>query len=270
MEIIILALGLIALAVFLFIRHQKQYRLIKDMRSLGLSTVQEVLQTWEEMQLSIGPRSYRHFIELRGNPNTDSPIIGEFSKRPCVYCHSEIRREYEELVTNRDSQGRMRQHWERREEVISDNTNRLNFSLSDNTGAVDISVQGAHFFPIKVLDRFEQGDSQHKIPVSGISIGNRGTRTLGFRYLEEIIPINQPIYVLGEANDRDGTLQVSLPENQDSEAKRFIISAKSEEALTQELESSNKSMLIGAIIAFVIALTIIVFFISQANTQVDF
>ncbi|HEQ71669.1 MAG TPA: E3 ubiquitin ligase, partial [Spirochaetia bacterium] len=80
--------------------------------------------------------------------------------------------------------------------------------------------------------------------LSGLTMG-AGTRTLGYRYEEEAIPVGKNLYVLGEAVDAGGELAIQKPA--DKKAK-FIISVKSEEELVRKAQSSMTALwVIGAI-----------------------
>ncbi len=104
------------------------------------------------------------------------------------------------------------------------------------------------------MDRFEEGEQPEQgaeinfggfgfhFAVSGGS--NSNTRTLGYKFHESILPLERPVYLLGEVSDSSDTLLVHQPVEK---GKKFIISTKSEEELLRSAGSAIQWLLIGGI-----------------------
>lgn len=112
------------------------------------------------------------------------------------------------------------------------------------------------------MSKFEKGDNPSGLNVNlgGLKIGLGGAgssdyRSIGYEYLEEGIKMGADLYVLGDANDRDGALKVSKPKDS---KQPFIVSTKSEDELTAGLGSAIKGLKIGAFVCFGLGAVIII------------
>ena len=78
-----------------------------------------------------------------------------------------------------------------------------------------------------------------------INLGH-GERTIGFRHVEGILPVDAPVYVLG-AIQEDGSIGAPDPES----GNRFVVSHRSEEELTRQLGKDARLLgLVAAGLAF--------------------
>jgi len=113
----------------------------------------------------------------------------------------------------------------------------------------------------KVYSDFKTGE----LGGSRISIGSfsitlpsvasvSGRRTIGYEYEESIIPVNRDIYILGEAADSSGEVQMQKPSDKKN---KYIVSIKSEEELKRGIQGSMTAMLIGGIISEIGGVTLL-------------
>ena len=104
------------------------------------------------------------------------------------------------------------------------------------------------------MEKFERGDNMNSglnLKLGGLNINlgstNNGHKTIGYNYREIGIRMNTDLYVIGDANDRDGVLRVSKPKDK---GQPFIVSTKSEDEIVSGLGSSIKGFKIGAYICW--------------------
>jgi hypothetical protein len=138
--------------------------------------------------------------------------------------------------------------------------------VKDDTGEIKVNPEGAEFVAEKVYSNFQPGDisggsisiGSFRLSLSGLNLGS-GRRTLGYNYEEIAIPVDSDLYILGEAADAGGLLQIRKPTEK---GKKFMISTKSEEELQRSIQGGMTATLIGSIVCAVggialIALTIL-------------
>ena len=156
-------------------------------------------------------------------------------------------REYEETVTKQDSQGRSYRDTQRGSETIASTVRSVSFYLEDSTGRIEVNPDGAQIETVKVLNEFRQGQAAGgMISYGGFSLvmgsqtSNR--RTLGYRYSESILPVDQRVFILGMMSDSSGSLILQKPIKSQHP---FIISLKDEETLTADAGNSAKTAFYG-------------------------
>jgi len=260
MGIALLITGAVIAIVGLFIWMSKSKKEGKSaiLSVTETSTISEINENFESMRSSMGNGSFTHFCEVKGVAHSETPITSELAKKQVVYYSSKVVHEYERLEEKRDTQGKVTKSWVKKSDVVSDNTNWANgFGVKDNSGFIFIDPAKAELHAIQIHSNFEKGepnaDALVKFKIGGISFGigdkTPDKRTIGYRYTETAIPLNQALYVLGDANDREGKLQMSKPK----ESKYpFIVSTKSETELAGDLGSSIKGLKIGAIVCWIV------------------
>ena len=170
-----------------------------------------------------------------------------------------------ERVETRDSEGRIRTSWRRSSDRVSDNRQEAEFHLADGSNRVRIDPRGGSLALARVVERFEQPQAVEQ--GAGLSWGGfslslstfRGSdrRTLGYRFIEEVLALDAPLYALGEACDTDEGLVLRKPEG-DEKKKPYILSMKSERELVRSAESAAKwqriiglGLIVGGIVAAV-------------------
>ncbi|MFN0070027.1 MAG: E3 ubiquitin ligase family protein [Chloroflexota bacterium] len=223
--LIIVGLILIAMAIGLFYAALSTQRKTAAMSALATSSAGSVISLYSGEP-----------AEVRGTLRCESPLTSEFAGEPCAYFSTQLTREYEEQ--ERDSDGRTR--WNRKSESIASSTQRVGFTVEDETGAVRVDPEGADIDALQVVNRFEQ-DHAGGITIGGVSIDLglgtvSGRRILGYRSTEHVLRLDSPVYVIGVVNEEKDI--ASAPAGMKD--RPFIISYRSEEALKSAWQDSAR------------------------------
>ncbi|MBN4072596.1 E3 ubiquitin ligase family protein [Crocinitomix catalasitica] len=220
------------------------------------SDVKDVNELWESMRNSMGDGSFTHFVEIKGVAYSQTPLTSGLSDTQCVYYTSKVVHEYENLENRKDSQGKMQKKWVKKTDTVSENKQWANgFGLKDDTGFIEIEPAKAELHVEQFYSNYEKGEpnknSAINLKIGNFSLGigqkNPSRRTIGYKYTESGIKMNTRLYVLGDANDRDGRLYVS--KSQDKK-QPFIVSTKSEDELVSGLGSAATGLKWGAFICW--------------------
>jgi len=81
-----------------------------------------------------------------------------------------------------------------------------------------------------------------------------GERTIGYRYTESILPVDEAVYVLGTVQESG---EIGAPQSGE-EDHRFVVSHRSEEALGQSLGKTVLWLGVGGIAALVLGVVLLV------------
>jgi hypothetical protein len=258
---IIIGIVLIGLGVYFFFARKKSQLTLFNIKATQTFKTKDIIDLCNAVKEDIGPGCFNKVLEVKGIIKCDNPLVGELSKQKCVYYSMKVTHEYDETYTIRNSQGRSEKRTIRGSEVISSNTQSIHFYVEDDTGRILINPSNAALHTIKAVDRFEtSGGNTGTIKFGQFSFTaparSSGRRTLGYRYVEEIIHVERRVYVIGEASDSTGELMLQLQRNK---KESFIVSLKSEEELIKATEGSIVMYLVGAIIAIIIGIVLIVY-----------
>jgi hypothetical protein len=187
----------------------------------------------------VGGGGFHQRCEVVGQaaPGEGGLIKAPHSGADAVWHHSTVTHRYWEME-ERVVDGQRQRNRVERDETVSDITSAQPFVVSDGTGSVVISPDGANVDkPERVADRFEPQVTQEQLPsgLAGVlgSFLRAGSQsgTLGFRYQEWIIRPGARLYVHGEVSDATGQVAFAKP----SEG-RYIISTRSEEQIVGAAE----------------------------------
>lgn len=223
-----------AIALFFVQRH---YNL--KLRSLKLAdamTTVELHQLADHIAHEIGSGSLRRYVKVSGVITCENPLISELKQMPCVYYTMSVTREYEEDVRKTDSDGKTYWSTERRSQTMSSNSQSTPFFVRDRHGDVQVNPSNAAIDTVSVLDEFRSAGSSSSFSVGAFQMNlnmfsQSGSRTIGYRYKESILPLNRHVLVVGLASDQTSVLQIEQPTES---GKKFFISLKSEASLSQE------------------------------------
>ncbi len=140
-------------------------------------------------------------VEVKGNLRCESPLHSEMAGQSCAYYLSQVIREYQE--TEREAAGDLETR--RRSEVVASNERFAPFAVEDGSGAIGVRGEGAEVDAVEVMNRFER-DTDGGITLGGLTVnlGER-ERTIGYRHVERILPVDAPVYVLGTVQE-DGEI----------------------------------------------------------------
>jgi len=179
--------------------------------------IQEVYKTTKEEMLD-GEFSFP--CELKGSIEADSPVTAPMSGKRGVWYRSTVERQRQETHWTTDKKGRRRKTTRQVWETVSDEKDRCDFHVVDESGRTLVRSSGAEIIGAHIVfDRYE------KEP------GYGDNRVLGHRRQEWLVPVGVPVYALGHVTDRGGELAMQDVDGDD----RYIISLKSERELVEGL-----------------------------------
>jgi uncharacterized membrane protein len=252
---------LLVIGVSLFFVQKQQRHRARSVQLARSVTVAELQRLAGEIANEIGGGNWRDYIKLSGLIRCDRPLTSELKQEACVHYQMSVTREYEATVTKRDSQGKSHRETERGSETIASNQRSQPFYLEDATGRIEVNPDGAQIETIKVLNDFRQeAATGGVISYGGFSVvlgqNPSDRRTLGYRYSESILPVDQRVLVVGMLSDSSGSLIVQKPIQS---SNQFIIALKDEEALTAQASNTAQAAfygMIGCSVAGIILLAI--------------
>jgi E3 Ubiquitin ligase len=240
---ILIAAGLIVVGVILFIMRKKYLDTVMEIKYTQTSKIKDIIDNHKSISADLGKGNYSETVEVKGVSKCAKPLSSEHKKAECVWYKSEIIREYEEDVETTDSNGNRTRETRRGSETVSTIENSTPFEVEDDTGSIKIAISGAEIVAQQIYNDFQPGEYSGRI---NISFGrSSGRRTIGYRYTEQVIAVDQNLYILGEASDKDGQLVIKKPSDK---KKKFIVSVKSEEELIKQYMTTATIMLVGSII----------------------
>ncbi len=256
-------IGLIVLAVILFAVSLSQKNKLYQMQATETLTAKALSDSASDVAGEIGAGSFNQVTEIKGKSVCDNPVTSELAQMECVYYSMRITREYEEDYWDTDAEGRRTRKTRRGSDTVASNVRSTPFYIEDSTGKIKVNPEGCLAVTEKVMSKFEPGErrtgrmkiGRFSLDFGGLSPISGGRRTIGYRYDEEIIPLGRDLYVLGEATDKSGEVQIAKP---DDKKKKFIVSVKSEETLVKSAKSTSVGLMIGSTVSAVAGAVVIV------------
>ena len=191
-------------------------------------------------------------VEVKGTLRCDEPLTSEMAGKTCAYYSSTVTREYLRSDYDDDHDAGS----DRRSEIIAQNVQFAPFMVEDDTGFVGVHAEGAEVDARQVVNRFDRNvGNEGTFSLGGMTVNlGGGERTIGYRYTESILPIDESVYVLGAVQE-GGT--VGAPRS-GGEGHRFVVSHRSEEAHTQSLGKTAFWLGAGGIGAIVVGVVLLV------------
>ncbi len=186
-------------------------------------------------------------VEVKGALRCESPLTSEMSEETCAYYLSQVIREYRE--TDRDSDGRTTTR--QRSEVVASSERFAPFAVEDDSGAIGVRGEDAEVDAMEVVNRFEKDTGgSGTVTLGGLTVNlGGGERTIGYRHVEKVLPVDAPVYVLGPVR-QDGEIAAHDGEGD----SRFIISYRSEEQLEKKYKKDALVLALVALGVFVFGL----------------
>lgn len=206
----------------------------------GAGEIEDVYKTMKEEMID-GDFSFP--CQLKGMIRAENPLKAPLSGKRGVWRRSLVERQRQETSWDTDDQGRRtkrtRQFWE----TVSDETDRCDFYIVDETGRTLVRSRGA-----KIIGEHLVHDRYEKEP------GYGETRVLGHRRREWLIPMDVPVYALGHVTDEGGELAMQHV-GKDS---RYFISLKGERELVEHLGGKVRFWKVGVPIFGVLGVLLII------------
>jgi len=182
--------------------------------------------------------------EVMGSLRVRTPLIAEFSQKPCAYYKSEIERE--ETYYERDSNGR--EERKTRTTTVYSNMQFGQCLVEDATGKVGIDFDGAKVEAIGVVNEPTAAPNTATGLVGGVlsALSNSNAR---YQRKESILPADIPVYVIGEVQP-GGLIGKHA---KDSKNRLFVISHKSKDERTTSLRATARWLLVISLVLFAVA-----------------
>ena len=248
----VIALGGAYLA---FVQKKKSEGQITELKFSKNSTLPDIKNAWKSVaEQGLG---YRDFIETTGKAVTDGQLLSQHGKIPCAYFTATVVREFEKDEMVKDDKGVVQRKTTRGSETVSNQNSPTPLYVEDGGVRVPIDLDGASIDLKDGANRFEPYESNRTYSFWGVSFTvPQGTRTLGFRYAEKIIPLGHPLYIAGEVRESAGNLHIGKPSEK---GKPFIVSVKSEEEVVKSREAGAKAQLWFGIALIVVGVAVAIF-----------
>lgn len=203
-------------------------------------------------------------VEVKGTLRCEQPLTSEMAGKECAYYLSQVVREYEEPNRDDDRTGS-----NRRSETIASNEQFAPFVVEDKTGAVGVRPEEAEVDALQVMNRFERDtEGAPGITLGGLTVnlGNR-ERTIGYRYQENILSVDEPVYVLGIVKE-DG--EIGAPRTEEEKEHQFLISYRSEEQLEKKYQRDARILTLVAVGLFIFGAVFVAVGIAAAAGYIQF
>jgi len=191
-------------------------------------------------QLLDGRFKRETMVEVKGALTIDEPLMAPYTKRECVFFHSQEIDKIERIEYRRTSKG------SRKTRTIVYNTTSerksyQKFYIEDFTGRIEVCPASFEIEGKKVLDR--------EVPRQGASSGFWGTlfKPCGDKIIaditrESILPLHQKAYIIGHYYiGNDGPYIGGCPDK----AKTSLISVQSEEEILKQLRLKSYLYFLG-------------------------
>jgi hypothetical protein len=190
-------------------------------------------------------------VEVKGMLRCEEPLTSEMAEKTCAYYSSTVTREYLRPDHDDDNVGS-----DRRTEIIAQNVQYAPFEVEDDSGSVPVDAEGAEVDARQVMNRFDRNTgNEGTFSLGGVSVNlGGGERTIGYRYTESILPVDESVYVLGTVQEGGG---IGGPTSGE-EGHRFVVSHRSEEAHAQSLGKTALWLGVGGIAALVLGVVLLV------------
>lgn len=252
-------LGVLGIGLFIaltFTRKRLATLLIARPKKVG-----ELEELVRSIGQEIGGGGFKELVEVSGTLTCAQPLTSPLGNKPCVRYSMRVVREYEEDVEERDAQGKVTRRTRRGSETLQSDDQRCDFAVRDTTGELPVSATGADFDGmVQSVSRFENGPGGTSLSFGSFrlsldtAMGAR-RRTLGYRFTEEVFPLDRQVTVIAEASDADGRLALRKGD------MSFVVSTRSRQELVGSAQTQAKVLgvcgtlsLVGAVVLAILGL----------------
>lgn len=243
MGFIIVGVILVTIGISLIFVQRHQNNRAFCIRTARAAKLGNLRQMAEEIAQEVGPGSWREYVKVVGHVVCDRPLTAPLSQQPCVHYQMSVKREYEETVTRQDSSGKSRKETRRSSETMSSDEQSVPFHLKDETGDVEVNLNGCDIETNSVVNDFRPEPAGGMISFGSFSMAigrpNHQRQTLGYRYSESIVPLDRQLTLVATLADQGNKIILRKP---DDNEKHFILSFKTAEELTKEALQQAKTL----------------------------
>lgn len=247
---------LVAIGIGLIFYKKKLEDKLLNVKYFDKSDIKTAVEACEGVSKELGTGHYSQMVKIDASAVMDEPLTGEFSNDECVYFEASAEHEYETLLETKNDKGRTVRNWIDGSELIGRVEEGGQFYLKDNSGEVEIDIQGSE---LTINQSFKQFKSSGRS--KDFSFGtydprsSRDFKSKGYSMLERNIKVGTPLFVIGELHDRNGTPMIGLPSEKDNP---FIVTIHSEKQVIGGLERKTKNFFYGGIACAVAGAALIV------------
>lgn len=171
-------------------------------------------------------------VELKGSAESSDPFTSFLAESRCVQFSWTVEEHWSRTVRESytDSKGRRKTRTRRESgwKTVASGGEEQPFYLEDDAGAVLVRPTGAKLEPLTIFsEHCTRSDGLYYGKGPDISVSNSDHRR---KFTEIGFPIHTPIYVVGQAREREDIVAPEIA--QDAASPMFLISTKSEEQIT--------------------------------------
>jgi hypothetical protein len=245
---ILIVLGIL-LALLVPMKLKNKNIEIKFMQTTPIAELKKILSG----NAAAGLDGYRHYVELKALADSDAPQKTPFSEKEVAYYSADLYQVVEEMQTIKTEKG-SEQRINKSESLVSNQKSTGPMALRDPQSQdkvyIDTTQSGLRLDTVKTLDQFEPAGNMGKYSFFNrqqLKIMGTGARTLGYRMVENVIPIGQSLYVLGDALLEGAKISILRPKDK----KPFMVSTKGKDDIVRSNQSGAKVALVFGILLVV-------------------
>lgn len=185
-------------------------------------------------------------VVIRGGVTCGEPLRSDRTQTPCVHYKLKTLRDYLQSQFRGNFFSTLRES-----EVIAQSERSVPFQVVDETGAIRVEPTGALIDTIQTADEFrpverevERGGNPF---LQVVDLFLAGQQTLGYREIEQVLPLHERVYAVGQAELRGEDLVLTQPEDS---SQPFVISLRSKGQLLDQVrrEALFQGISAGALI----------------------
>lgn len=184
-------------------------------------------------------------VVIRGVVSCEQPLRAERTQTLCVHYKLRTLRDYLQSQFRGNFFSTLRES-----ETISQSQRSVPFQVSDETGAIRVEPTGALIDTLQTADDFrpveQDQDRTRSVFMRVVDLFLAGQQTLGYREIEQVLPLSEQVYVVGQAELRGEDLILTQPEDS---AQPFVVSLRSKGQL---LDQVRREALLQGITALVL------------------
>lgn len=245
MSVSIIGAVLMAVGGGMYWARGQQAAKLQDIREARAATVGELKGLADAVAEEMGRGSWSEYVKVVGKVGSAGEVLtSPLTNRPCVEYRVTVTREYEYEEERTDSNGHRHCETKRGSETVSSQCEKVPFALKDKTGACRVIPAGADVETICTLDEFKREPNCYGLHIEFGDHGHHGRKTIGYKYHEEILPLDRQVLVVAQAADGQDGLVLKKPAKKDDS---MIVSLQDEEALKQATASNAKWLGFGAV-----------------------
>ncbi len=246
----VIGIILIAVGIGLFFYKKKLEDKLLNVKYFDKTDINSAVDTCLSVSKELGSGHYSQMVKIEAKATIDQPIIAEFSNQECVYFEASAEHEYETLVETKNDKGRVIRNWIPGSEKIGSVKEGGLFILKDNTGQVEIDIQGSELTIKQSVKQFKSSGRSKDFSFGSYSPrSDRDFKSKGYSILEKNIQLGTQLFVIGELHDRNGSPMIGLPKEK---GNPFMVSIHSEEKIIGGLENKTKNVFYGSIACMII------------------